>query len=78
VGPPGESLAARPSPPRRRGGRGRGRGRAEGEEPEQEEPDRTVEGMVELLANGSGFVRVSPPDPSDDDRASRWPVRTRR
>ena len=23
--------------------------------------------MVELLANGSGFVRVDPPDPSDDD-----------
>jgi len=26
-----------------------------------------VEGVVELLPNGSGFVRVSPPDPSDDD-----------
>jgi transcription termination factor Rho len=26
-----------------------------------------VEGVVELLANGSGFVRVDPPDPSDDD-----------
>ena len=63
--PQGESLAARPR--RRRGGRGRGRGRAEAEEPEQEEPDRTVEGTVELLANGSGFIRVSPPDPSDDD-----------
>ena len=23
--------------------------------------------MVELLANGSGFVRVNPPEPSDDD-----------
>ncbi|HEX4010492.1 MAG TPA: Rho termination factor N-terminal domain-containing protein [Solirubrobacteraceae bacterium] len=29
--------------------------------------EETVEGAVELLANGSGFVRVSPPDPSDDD-----------
>ncbi len=29
--------------------------------------DETVEGIVELLANGSGFVRVDPPDPSDDD-----------
>jgi transcription termination factor Rho len=29
--------------------------------------DETVEGVVELLANGSGFVRVDPPDPSDDD-----------
>jgi transcription termination factor Rho len=26
-----------------------------------------VEGTVELLANGSGFVRVSPPEPSEDD-----------
>ena len=26
-----------------------------------------MEGVVELLANGSGFVRVDPPDPSDED-----------
>jgi transcription termination factor Rho len=26
-----------------------------------------VEGVVELLPNGSGFLRVSPPDPSDGD-----------
>jgi transcription termination factor Rho len=26
-----------------------------------------VEGVVELLPGGSGFVRVNPPDPSDDD-----------
>src|SRR4051794_1371000 len=61
---------------RRRGGRGRGRGRGRAEdedaprqEPEaEEEPEeRTVEGTVELLSNGSGFVRVAPPDPSDDD-----------
>jgi transcription termination factor Rho len=31
------------------------------------ETDEVVEGVVELLANGSGFVRVEPPDPSDDD-----------
>ncbi|MGH2888399.1 MAG: Rho termination factor N-terminal domain-containing protein, partial [Solirubrobacteraceae bacterium] len=29
--------------------------------------EELVSGVVELLANGSGFVRVSPPDPSDDD-----------
>jgi transcription termination factor Rho len=29
--------------------------------------DKTADGVVELLGNGSGFVRVSPPDPSDDD-----------
>ena len=28
---------------------------------------RVVEGVVELLANGSGFVRLSPPEPTDDD-----------
>ncbi|GAC1434946.1 MAG: transcription termination factor Rho [Solirubrobacteraceae bacterium] len=31
------------------------------------EPERTVEGTVELLANGSGFLRMSPPEPSDED-----------
>ncbi|HWE10227.1 MAG TPA: Rho termination factor N-terminal domain-containing protein [Solirubrobacteraceae bacterium] len=46
---------------------------ADKEEPEQEaEPEPSsseelVEGVVELLANGSGFVRVDPPDPSDED-----------
>ena len=29
--------------------------------------EESVEGVVELLPNGSGFVRVSPPEPSDDD-----------
>ncbi len=29
--------------------------------------EQLVQGVVELLANGSGFVRVEPPDPSDDD-----------
>jgi transcription termination factor Rho len=60
----------------RRGGRGRNaaRGeRSEGQEEEQQEDetegadDQLVEGVVELLANGSGFIRVQPPDASDDD-----------
>jgi transcription termination factor Rho len=29
--------------------------------------DNVVEGTVELLGGGSGFVRVAPPDPSDED-----------
>lgn len=34
----------------------------------QEPPDEdVVEGVVELLPNGSGFLRVAPPEPSDDD-----------
>jgi transcription termination factor Rho len=67
----------------RRGGRGRAAAREEAEKPREEKPrdeeaepeadsetesgDELVEGVVELLANGSGFVRVDPPDPSDDD-----------
>ena len=70
-----EEREERPARRRRGGrGRGRGRGRAEEENTEREEPaaeeepeERTVEGTVELLSNGSGFVRVAPPDPSDDD-----------
>jgi transcription termination factor Rho len=29
--------------------------------------DRSAEGVVELLGNGSAFLRVSPPEPSDED-----------
>ena len=73
-----EAEDTAPKPRRgRRGGRGRGRrGAGEegatdedaGEEPEREErEDQIVEGVVELLANGSGFIRLSPPEPTDDD-----------
>jgi transcription termination factor Rho len=56
----------------RRGGRGRGRARGDAEEGATDEDaghdeDKIVEGVVELLANGSGFLRLSPPDPTDDD-----------
>jgi transcription termination factor Rho len=64
----------------RRGGRGKPNGREEAprpstekdedegtEEPEEPEEDQVVEGVVELLPNGSGFVRVEPPEPSDED-----------
>ena len=44
----------------RRGGGDRDRDRDERE-------DRVIEGTVELLPNGSGFVRLTPPEPSDDD-----------
>ena len=36
-----------------------------GQAPEAD--DGVAEGVVELLASGSGFVRVQPPEPSDDD-----------
>jgi transcription termination factor Rho len=38
------------------------------EEPEERAPEEEiVEGEVELLPNGSGFLRVNPPEPSEDD-----------
>ncbi|HEX6027244.1 MAG TPA: Rho termination factor N-terminal domain-containing protein [Solirubrobacter sp.] len=60
----------------RRGGRGRRRDedgdsalvdRDEPAPPSDDREDRVVEGVVELLANGSGFLRLSPPEPTDDD-----------
>ena len=57
----------------RRGGRGRGRPRADVEEGAtdedagREDGERVVEGVVELLANGSGFLRLAPPEPTDED-----------
>jgi transcription termination factor Rho len=64
-----------------RGGRGRGREEADRGRDDADRDDRdadeaedgaqrrdeTIEGVVELLGNGSGFVRVSPPEPSDGD-----------
>ena len=58
----------------RRGGRGRGRVRgadeedgATDEDAGEDEGEKVVEGVVELLSNGSGFIRLAPPDPTDDD-----------
>ena len=61
----------------RRGGRGRSSAKENGADTAEEteettseddsSSDEVVEGVVELLANGSGFVRVDPPEPSDDD-----------
>lgn len=74
AGAQGEAEPEEPSGRSRRSGR-----RRRAEEPAATEqrgdneelgPDAEgaiVEGVVELLGNGSGFVRVSPPDPSDDD-----------
>ena len=35
--------------------------------PSEGREEEIVEGVVELLPNGSAFLRVEPPDPSDDD-----------
>ena len=58
---------------RDRGGRGRDRDRDRDRDSDNGDRDsaaadeRVATGTVELLPNGSGFVRVSPPEPSDDD-----------
>jgi transcription termination factor Rho len=73
-----EAAAEEDARPKRRrgsrGGRGRSRDDADRDDSDADEPDEgperrdeTIEGVVELLGNGSGFVRVSPPEPSDGD-----------
>jgi transcription termination factor Rho len=65
----GNGRAARGDGRGARGGRGGGRGEREegrGARGESRE-DRIVEGVVELLGNGSAFLRVSPPEASDAD-----------
>jgi transcription termination factor Rho len=68
--PESESEPERDPAPARRGGRrtpaGRGRDRDEGGD-KQAEPERVAEGVVEVLGNGSAFLRVDPPEPSDAD-----------
>jgi transcription termination factor Rho len=68
-----------PAQARRRRGRRGGRSRsgqeeapaeaADAEKPGEAVPaeDEVVEGLVELLPNGSGFVRVQPPEQSEND-----------
>jgi transcription termination factor Rho len=69
-----EERPARPARSRRRRGRGREGEAAGGEEgaaaaaaPPEESSDQLAEGVVELLANGSGFLRVNADEPSDGD-----------
>jgi len=57
-----------------RGDRGaereRGDDRPRGERAERgggDRGDKLVDGIVELLANGSGFIRLAPPEPTDED-----------
>ena len=72
-----EERPARAGRPRRRRGRSRDQAEesptpapsAREREREESEPvaERTAEGVVELLANGSGFLRVNPNEISDED-----------
>jgi transcription termination factor Rho len=62
-----DSDRTRDRDPERTRDRDSGRGRDRDSESAAVEEDEIVEGVVELLPNGSGFVRVQPPEPSDDD-----------
>jgi transcription termination factor Rho len=61
--PSAREPSARESSTRESSTREEPEGRSEG----RGEKDRTAEGVVELLGNGSAFLRVQPPDPSDED-----------
>jgi transcription termination factor Rho len=61
-------------PRSRRGGAGRGASRrepakkdADAEDSEEREGGELAEGVVEVLGNGSAFLRIEPPEPSDGD-----------
>ncbi len=65
----GEERSERTSRSGERSGRSEAAERSGREERPEREPaeERTAEGVVELLGNGSAFLRVRPPEPSDDD-----------
>jgi transcription termination factor Rho len=60
----GRDAGGRESGGRESGGRDRDR---DEDDSRDSGPEKIADGTVELLGNGSGFLRVSPPDPSDDD-----------
>ena len=57
----GEDQDAKPA------ARDRGRGDAEDADRAADESESLVEGVVEVLGNGSAFLRIDPPEPSDGD-----------
>jgi transcription termination factor Rho len=73
----GSSRRGRGAGARESGGGGRGAAQPNGRAGRSSKPDtgddgvadgaRSAEGVVELLGNGSAFLRVDPPEPSDDD-----------
>jgi transcription termination factor Rho len=50
-----------------RAGRGRGSSEEERSEASSGDDGEAVEGVVEVLGNGSAFLRINPPEPSDGD-----------
>ncbi|HEV3319388.1 MAG TPA: Rho termination factor N-terminal domain-containing protein [Solirubrobacteraceae bacterium] len=69
-GPAGENRPPRGDRPPRGERPSRGRGARGERSPREDAPvdeDRVAEGVVELLGNGSAFLRVHPPEASDED-----------
>ncbi len=65
---PEAEADAEPEPERERSRRSRSRSRDEDREPESApQEDRIAEGTVELLGNGSGFVRLKAGETGEDD-----------
>jgi transcription termination factor Rho len=62
-----DESAPAEAPPARREERAVKPGREKRPAVREAEEERLVEGVVELLGNGSAFLRISPPEPSDDD-----------
>ncbi len=61
-----EQPAAEKPTPARRTQRAQG-GRTRGDREKSEDGERVAEGVVEVMGNGSAFLRVLPPEPSDGD-----------
>ena len=51
----------------RQGGEGAGKPEKDEEPAAPQEAERTAEGVIEILDGGSGFVRLTPPEPSEED-----------
>jgi transcription termination factor Rho len=60
-----QPVAEKPAPARRTQ-RGQG-ARARGEREKSEDGERVAEGVIEVMGNGSAFLRVAGPGPSDGD-----------
>jgi transcription termination factor Rho len=63
----GEATEGAARPSRRRRGSESGAKKPSEREASEPETEEVVEGVVELLGNGSGFIRTTPPEASEDD-----------
>ena len=64
---PGDEDEGAPEEPEAKGNGRRGDRERDRDRDNGKQEDKVAEGVVELLGNGSGFVRLSPPEATDDD-----------